>query len=193
MWQLYQFPLCPFSRKLRLLMGEKNIAYKGRKKYKMEVSKRAQEYVLRLIDIKADKEIEVLRMRSNQALMDLQAQLLTDLTKSIERYTMQAALDSPAAHTVVFSARTWVTQPLHLVRNDTTLVFAPGALVLAKAGAFQEAYHCLFACYLARNLTIRGYGATWRMRRSDYNDSAKYTPSVSLPRSWLLARAPADS
>lgn len=27
MWSLYQFPLCPFSRKLRLLMGEKNIAY----------------------------------------------------------------------------------------------------------------------------------------------------------------------
>lgn len=27
MWTLYQFPLCPFSRKIRLLMGEKNIAY----------------------------------------------------------------------------------------------------------------------------------------------------------------------
>lgn len=27
MWLLYQFPLCPFSRKIRLLMGEKNIAY----------------------------------------------------------------------------------------------------------------------------------------------------------------------
>lgn len=27
MWQLHQFPLCPFSRKIRLLMGEKNIAY----------------------------------------------------------------------------------------------------------------------------------------------------------------------
>jgi len=27
MWQLYQFPLCPFSRKVRLLMGEKNVAY----------------------------------------------------------------------------------------------------------------------------------------------------------------------
>ena len=27
MWQLHQFPLCPFSRKLRLLMGEKSIAY----------------------------------------------------------------------------------------------------------------------------------------------------------------------
>ena len=27
MWQLLQFPLCPFSRKVRLLMGEKGIAY----------------------------------------------------------------------------------------------------------------------------------------------------------------------
>lgn len=27
MWQLYQFPLCPFSRKVRLLLGEKSIAY----------------------------------------------------------------------------------------------------------------------------------------------------------------------
>lgn len=73
--------------------GEKNIAFKGKKQYKLEVSKRAQEYVLKLIDVKSEKEIEVLRMRSNQALMDLQAQLLTDLTKAVERYTMQAALD----------------------------------------------------------------------------------------------------
>ena len=27
MWTLYQFPLCPFSRKLRLLLSEKGIAY----------------------------------------------------------------------------------------------------------------------------------------------------------------------
>ncbi|KWV91714.1 glutathione S-transferase family protein [Erythrobacter sp. YT30] len=27
MWLLYQFPLCPFSRKIRLQMGEKGIAY----------------------------------------------------------------------------------------------------------------------------------------------------------------------
>ncbi|MEE4288332.1 MAG: glutathione S-transferase family protein [Erythrobacter sp.] len=27
MWTLYQFPLCPFSRKIRLVLGEKNIAY----------------------------------------------------------------------------------------------------------------------------------------------------------------------
>ena len=27
MWHLYQFPLCPFSRKVRLLLGEKGIPY----------------------------------------------------------------------------------------------------------------------------------------------------------------------
>ncbi|MEO1969336.1 MAG: glutathione S-transferase family protein [Sphingomonadaceae bacterium] len=27
MWQLHQFPLCPFSRKVRIVMGEKNLAY----------------------------------------------------------------------------------------------------------------------------------------------------------------------
>ena len=27
MWLLYQFPLCPFSRKVRLLLAEKNISY----------------------------------------------------------------------------------------------------------------------------------------------------------------------
>ena len=27
MWQLYQFPLCPFSRKVRLVLGEKDIAH----------------------------------------------------------------------------------------------------------------------------------------------------------------------
>src|ERR1051325_5714836 len=27
MWQLLQFPLCPFSRKVRLLLGEKGVGY----------------------------------------------------------------------------------------------------------------------------------------------------------------------
>jgi glutathione S-transferase len=27
MWQLYQFPICPFSRKVRLMLGEKGVAH----------------------------------------------------------------------------------------------------------------------------------------------------------------------
>ena len=36
MWQLYQFPLCPFSRKVRLLMSEKGIAYELQTVYPWE-------------------------------------------------------------------------------------------------------------------------------------------------------------
>ena len=36
MWQLYQFPLCPFSRKLRLLMSEKGIGYELWRAYPWE-------------------------------------------------------------------------------------------------------------------------------------------------------------
>ena len=90
---------------------------------------------------------------------------------------MQTALDSPAAHTIVFAAHTWVTTPLHLTRNNTKLLFAPGALVLAKPGAFHGINDNLFAAYVTTNLTISGYGATWRMRRSDYNNSALYSKS----------------
>ncbi len=36
MWHLHQFPLCPFSRKVRLLLGEKNIAYELAREYPWE-------------------------------------------------------------------------------------------------------------------------------------------------------------
>jgi hypothetical protein len=96
----------------------------------------------------------------------------TDCTTEI-----QAALDSPAAHTIVFTARTWTTQPLHVTRNNTRLLFAPGALVLAKEGAYHGISDSLFSVYVSTNLTISGYGATWRMRRDDYNNSALYSHS----------------
>ena len=73
--------------------GEKDIPWKKKKKYKLEVSKKAQEYVLKLIDVKAEREIERLRLHSNKTLMELETRLLTDLAKAIERHTMQAALD----------------------------------------------------------------------------------------------------
>ena len=36
MWQLYQFALCPFSRKVRLLMGEKGVGYQLVREYPWE-------------------------------------------------------------------------------------------------------------------------------------------------------------
>ena len=36
MWQLYQFPLCPFSRKVRLVLGEKGVAHELVREYPWE-------------------------------------------------------------------------------------------------------------------------------------------------------------
>ncbi|APG63060.1 glutathione S-transferase [Sphingorhabdus lutea] len=37
MWRLHQFPICPFSRKVRLLMGEKGIAYSLQSEFPWEL------------------------------------------------------------------------------------------------------------------------------------------------------------
>ncbi|MEY2926904.1 MAG: hypothetical protein RL367_1381, partial [Pseudomonadota bacterium] len=33
MWRIYQFALCPFSRKVRLLLGEKGVGYELIREY----------------------------------------------------------------------------------------------------------------------------------------------------------------
>ena len=71
----------------------------------------------------------------------------------------------------------WITGPLHVTRNNTRLLFAPGAQVVAKRGSFQGISDCLVSVYVSTNLTISGYGATLRMRREDYNNSALYLHS----------------
>ena len=59
---------------------------------------------------------------------------------------MQAALDSASGRTIVFQADiNWVTQPLHITRNHSRLLFEPGAVVTAKSGAFKGVADCLFA------------------------------------------------
>ncbi|TCD06407.1 glutathione S-transferase family protein [Erythrobacteraceae bacterium CFH 75059] len=36
MWRLYQFPLCPFSRTVRIMLGEKGVAYELQREYPWE-------------------------------------------------------------------------------------------------------------------------------------------------------------
>lgn len=36
MWHLYQFPLCPFSRKVRIMLAEKGVGYELRREYPWE-------------------------------------------------------------------------------------------------------------------------------------------------------------
>lgn len=77
----------------QIARGEKDISWRSKKQYRVEVSKKAQEYILRLIDVKADREIDRLKMHSKKSLVELESRLLSELARSIERYAMQAALD----------------------------------------------------------------------------------------------------
>ena len=67
--------------------------------------------------------------------------------------------------------------PILLRSSGQTITFAPGSWVTAQPGAFHGLNDCLFSADGVENLTIIGYGATWAMRRRDYNDTAKYEHS----------------
>ncbi len=81
---------------------------------------------------------------------------------------LQAAIDSGARTVIVpFTGAPWVIRPVTL-RGDLELILEAGVLVEAKKGEFQGGGDSLFRATDSTNVTIRGYGATLRMRKSDY-------------------------
>lgn len=85
---------------------------------------------------------------------------------------MQAAIDSKAKTVVVpFLGSPWVIRPVTL-RGHQEVLFEPGVLVLAKKGEFHGRGDSLFSATDVSDFTLRGYGATLRMRKSDYQSSA---------------------
>ncbi len=85
---------------------------------------------------------------------------------------LQAAIDSGARTVVVpYVGADWIVTPVRL-RSQLDLVFEPGVLVLAKKDAFKGKGDSLFSAADAGDITIRGYGATLRMRKKDYQSAA---------------------
>jgi hypothetical protein len=82
---------------------------------------------------------------------------------------LQAAMDSGAPRLVVDNPGSpWVTDRLRCVSGQE-IVFEPGVEVVAKKGAFMGKGDSLFSLVGVTNVTLRGPGATLRMRRSDYD------------------------
>jgi len=89
-------------------------------------------------------------------------------SKTDSTAALQAAIDSGAKTVLVpFMGDAWIVRPIKL-RGNLELVFEPGVLVRAKRGEFQGGGDSLFTAVDVENLTIRGYGATLRMWKSDY-------------------------
>ena len=81
---------------------------------------------------------------------------------------LQSAINSGAKRVIVPNmTRDWIVRPINLA-GDQELVFEDGVVVTAKRGEFKGKGECLFRGVNIRNLTIRGYGATWRMQKMDY-------------------------
>ena len=56
------------------------------------------------------------------------------------------------------------------LRSDQEIDFEPGVLMLAKKDEFRGGGDSLFAAIGVYNLTMRGYGATLRMWKKDYQN-----------------------
>jgi hypothetical protein len=84
--------------------------------------------------------------------------------------TLQAALNSGAKSLVIpFMGDPWIVRPLTL-RSDQQLLLEPGVVILAKKGEFRGGGDSLFTAAGQSNIVIRGYGATLRMRKHDYQN-----------------------
>lgn len=84
--------------------------------------------------------------------------------------TLQAAIDSPVKKLIVPNmGKPWIVRPMTL-KSDFEIVFEPGSMVLAKRGEFKGGGDSLFTARSAQNLKIKGYNATWRMWKKDYQN-----------------------
>lgn len=82
---------------------------------------------------------------------------------------LQAAIKSRVPKLIVDNRGSpWITDALACV-SDQEIVFETGVEVLAKKGAFRGKSDALFSLVCVTNVTLRGPGATLRMRRADYD------------------------
>lgn len=81
---------------------------------------------------------------------------------------LQAAIDSGVRRLFVPNMRNdWIIRPIRLASNQE-IIFERGTVVSAKRGEYRGKGDSLFTAQDVENLTIRGYGATFRMWKQDY-------------------------
>ncbi len=87
---------------------------------------------------------------------------------------LQAAINSGVAKlTVDNTGQPWVVRPIQLA-SDQEITFEKGVEVVAKRGEFKGTGDSLFTASNKTNITLTGYGATFRMHRSDYDNPELY-------------------
>ncbi len=88
--------------------------------------------------------------------------------------SLQAAINSGVPKLIVDEVGgPWIVTPISLA-SDQEILFEEGVEVLAKRGEFKSRNASLFSASNKENITLSGYGATWRMWREDYDNPDLY-------------------
>lgn len=97
----------------------------------------------------------------------------TDATACIQK-----AIDSGADKVIVpYTGKTYFVKPIFTTQNNQEIIFEPGVILEAKKGEFKGQRDCLFNITNVKNITLIGYGATFRMQKTDYQNTALYPHS----------------
>ena len=96
---------------------------------------------------------------------------------------MKEAINSSHSFIVVDKqASDWIVKPLNFQNiTNKTIVFESGVVLRAKSGAFPAAHRLLQFTY-SNNIEILGYGATFKMNKSEYT-SGEQRHALSLVNS----------
>lgn len=90
---------------------------------------------------------------------------------------IQNAFDSQYDTIVIdFTGKDWIVKPL-FAKSNKVVIFQSGVVLMAKQGEFKEVKDVLITITNANNITLLGYGATLRMRKADYQNTALYVHS----------------
>ena len=86
---------------------------------------------------------------------------------------LQAAIDSGVEKLFIPNmGEDWIVEPLFLNKDNQEIIFEAGVVVMARNGSFKGPNDSLFTAEDRQNITLRGYGATLRMRKKDYHSDA---------------------
>jgi hypothetical protein len=67
----------------------------------------------------------------------------------------------------------WIVTPIRCVANQT-IIFEKDVNIVAKRGEFKRGDDCLFRIQGVANVSLIGYGATFRMQKADYMNPSLY-------------------
>ena len=65
----------------------------------------------------------------------------------------------------------WIVKPIMMTTSDQEILFESGVVLMAKSGEFLGTNDSLFTVINCSNVTISGYGASFKMRKNDYTQA----------------------